>query len=187
MWGRIWLGVIGFSVLSAIALEQSVSPGAPLALTVGLAFFFGVVLTGAAALGWMCWRGLTAPSPLVKLPEDETLLASVLANHFSGWEGRGGRLFVTHTALHFVPHGFNFDLSPRAIPLSAIRAVEATGERTLLLQTDRADRFVVPGAPMLALLLGDALRGDRPLEAVLDLERFSAEASDRRVLTFRAR
>lgn len=186
MWSRIWLSVVGFSVISAIVLEQAGTGDAPLGLTVGVSFLFGVVLTVAAALGWMCWRGLTAPSPQAQVPEPERLLASAPANHFVGWEARGGRLFVTDAALRFVPHGFNFDLSARAIPLSSIRAVEATSERSLRVLSDRSDTFVVPEAPMVALLLGDVCRGDRTVEAVLDIDRFSAEPADRRVLTFRA-
>jgi len=187
VWRRFLLGVVLWGVVSAIWLEGEASPETPLALTVGLALLFGVVLTVGSVLAWVVWRGATHPAPTEALPEGERLIATALANHFSGWEGRGGRLFVTDVGLRFVPHGFNYDLSTATVPISSVVSGTALNERMLRIEADRPHTFVVPEAEMVSLWLRDVIRGDRSLEAVLDIDGFEAVPAGRRRLRFRAR
>jgi len=73
--------------------------GAALGLASGV--LFGILL--AAFVEWQRTR-LTGQSPC---REGERLLRQGLANHYRGWEGAGGWLYLTDQRLVFRSHGFN--------------------------------------------------------------------------------
>lgn len=75
---------------------------------------FGGITTMFSRSDW--FRGSTVPS----LAESEEIRYSGAATHFRGWEGVGGRLFLTEDRLVFQPHTLNIQSGEQSWPLSAI-------------------------------------------------------------------
>jgi len=78
----------------------------------------GVVLVGGGVLLWMLLGRTDVPAL------EGEILREVLANHFKGIEGRGGRLTITNHEISFRPHLFNVQRSPVWVPLSDIVSVD---------------------------------------------------------------
>lgn len=177
-------GVLFWSVVCSIQLEQLVGADAPLLLVVPLSALSGVLMTALSVLLWVGWQGLTRPAPEVVLPTKEAALASVGAWHLHGLDPRRGRLFVTSTGLRFVPSAFSVDHRSLYLPESAITDCVAQSGRRLQVQLgEHAAAFRLPQAPLVALWLMDVTRGDRSLDAALDIEGFTPEPSSQRRLT----
>lgn len=156
-----WLvaGVVCDVALTASAAANGKSP--ELGLTLGLSAFLGLCLVVIGGLVWMVGRGLIAAPPSVSLADpNEVLLASIPANHWSGWEARGGRLYLTNLALRFVPHRFNFDCSPREIPWESVRRVGSVGVNGVDVgRDDGGDAFVVEDSEAIAEAFFQIARG----------------------------
>ncbi len=60
-----------------------------------------------------------------ELLDGEQLLAEEMANLFRGWEGVGGRLYVTNRRVIFESHLLNFQRGVTEIPLEEIEDVSA--------------------------------------------------------------
>jgi hypothetical protein len=61
--------------------------------------------------------------PSVDLQPGEKLVAEVPANLFRGWEGVGGRLYITDRRIRFESHRLNFQSGPTEIRLSEVTSV----------------------------------------------------------------
>ncbi|MED5373399.1 MAG: hypothetical protein VX899_20435 [Myxococcota bacterium] len=86
-----------------------------LGLRILLTVCFGLVPAALIAVFWTMGRGLFLPRPTVRIGAGELVVGHAPANHRVGAEMRGGRLFVTDRALHFVPHRFNVQLETRSL------------------------------------------------------------------------
>ena len=177
-------GVLFWSVVCSIRLEQLVGADASLLLVVPLSALLGVLMTALSVLLWMSWQGLTCPAPEAVLSTREEALASVEAWHLHGLDPRRGRLFVTSRGLRFVPSAFSVDHRPLYLPASAITAcVAPSGHRIRIQLGAHVAVFRLSHAPLVALWLMDVTRGDRSLGAALDIEGFTPESSSRSRLT----
>jgi hypothetical protein len=123
--GMFWLMYTG-----ARAHHHDIEAHLPLAIGVSLlsGLGFAALVVGPA---FMLVRAL-ARAPVVVLEPGERLLGTVLANHFRGAEGRGGKLLLTSRRLAFRPHRFNVQLETWTTPLEAIRSFAFEGDRFLL-------------------------------------------------------
>ena len=181
--GRIF-GVLFWSIVCSIQLERYTGADTPLLLTVLLSALLGVIMTALSVLLSISWRGLTSPTPEVVLPRTEAAIASADAWHIHGLDPRRGRLFVTSAGLRFVPSAFSVDHRPLFLPTAAITSCRADNARRVRVQVgDRAAALVLPQAALVALWVMDVVRGDRDLDAILDIEGFTPEAPDRGRLT----
>jgi hypothetical protein len=73
-------------------------------------------------------------APEIPLLPGEQLLTMIPANHLEGFVAHGGKLRVTTQRLIFLPHGFNFKLTPVVIDWANVDGVAfgATAEFALL-------------------------------------------------------
>ncbi|PQO33345.1 hypothetical protein C5Y96_10865 [Blastopirellula marina] len=135
--GLIFLGVMGY-VLLALALAAF--------LFVITAFPFGFAM---GFFGEYQQRRFLA---MKLVPDDESLLYQGGANHFVGFEGVGGWLYLTDKMLRFKSHELNFQPHELAIPLSDITKIDPTRmagifPNGVLVNTKEGqpERFVVSG------------------------------------------
>ena len=107
-------------------MEATLEPPQPLSLSwkIGLSLLFGVVPAALLALFWTMARGLFIPKPELALEEGEVLVGHAAANHRIGAEMRGGRIFITDRALHFLPHRFNVQLDAASMSWDEVRLVD---------------------------------------------------------------
>jgi hypothetical protein len=84
------------------------------AVWIGSGVLFGVPM----ALFFELFRLLVKPK--TREFENETVQLQIPANHFAGWEGRGGWLTLTDSHLSFRAHDFNFQRHPLDIRLDEI-------------------------------------------------------------------
>lgn len=107
-------------------MAATLEPPEPLSLglKIGLSLLFGVGPAALIALFWTMARGLFIPKPELLLQADEVLVGHTAANHRIGAEMRGGRIFVTNHALHFVPHRFNVQVDTASMPWDQVRLVD---------------------------------------------------------------
>lgn len=107
-------------------MAATLDPPQPLSMAwkIGLSLLFGVVPAALIALFWTMARGLFIPKPALALAPDEVLVGHTAANHRIGAEMRGGRIFVTSHALHFVPHRFNVQVDTASMPWDQVRLVD---------------------------------------------------------------
>jgi hypothetical protein len=88
--------------------------------------------------------------PPLELEPGEKLLADVFANLFRGWEGVGGKLYITDRRIRFESHRWNGQPGPSEILLreaTAVRSFDNLGliPNGVLVETDegKSYRFVV--------------------------------------------
>lgn len=137
------LGTLAWFAVFWTSRHDAPEPPSPV-LMVGMSGFLGVSCGVIASLVALVFRAVARPAPALSLAlPGERARAFVRANHFKGWEGRGGTLHLTTHALHFVPHRFNFDVSGAVIDLGAIEEV-TTGMHLLVTAGGHTHRFVVP-------------------------------------------
>lgn len=107
-------------------MDATLDPPQPLSLAfkVALSLLFGLVPAALIALFWTMIRGLFLPKPSLNLGEGERLVGHAAANQRVGVEMRGGRIFVTDQALHFVPHRFNVQVEPVSMTWDEVRMVD---------------------------------------------------------------
>lgn len=121
--------------------------GSPRAIGWGLAagLLFGLLI--AAFAEWQRSR-FTRENPC---SDGERLLKQGPANHFRGWEGVGGWLYLTDKRLLFRPHRFNLQNRELAIPLEEVVDVQTCATAWVIpnglrvLTPKGAQRFVVEG------------------------------------------
>jgi hypothetical protein len=122
----------------------------PLGWVFGLAGLASGVVFGILMAAFAEWQRsrFTREDPC---HQGERLLKQGPANHFRGWEGVGGWLYLTDRRLLFRSHRFNVQRHELSIPLDAIleaRACATLGvvPNGLHVETARgAERFVVEG------------------------------------------
>jgi hypothetical protein len=144
-------------------LKMTVVAGVPFGICMGLFFSFqsststGIVLGSAAGLffglslatfaAWQASR-FTADDPDL---QGEQLLKQGAANHFLGWEGVGGWLYLTDKRLLFRSHRINVQNHALSMPLAEMVDVQTCSTawvvpNGLRVVTARGDeRFVVGG------------------------------------------
>lgn len=113
----------------------------------GLAFglLFGLLLAAFAA-----WQGSRFTREVPGL-EGEQLLKQGPANHFRGWEGVGGWLYLTDKRLLFRSHRFNVQNHELSMPLGEIVEVQTCSTAWVIpnglrvVTAQGAERFVVEG------------------------------------------
>lgn len=134
------LSVLGTLGTGALLWFSSVENGhdpleAPL-LMLGISVMCGV---GVAALVagpvWMV-RKMRSPKPVLALGPDENVIEEWPMNHFLGLESRGGRGYLTQSAIHFVPTRFVVQTDPWSLPLKAIVSATVEGGRLVVIRDD---------------------------------------------------
>lgn len=121
--------------------------GGSLGFVLGLCsgLFFGLMLAAFTA-----WQASQFTREVPDL-EGEQLLKQGPANHFCGWEGVGGWLYLTDKRLLFRSHRFNIQNHELSIPLVEIAEVETcltawiVSNGLRVVTTRGAERFVVEG------------------------------------------
>ncbi|MGL4549797.1 MAG: GRAM domain-containing protein, partial [Gemmataceae bacterium] len=144
-----------------MGLFFTVQWGSPYGFVVGSAggLPFGLLLAAFAA--WQSSR-FTRDVPR---SEGEKLLKQGPANHFRGWEGAGGWLYLTDRRLLFRSHHFNAQNHELSVPLEEILEVETCSTAWVIpnglrVVTARgAERFVVEGRRDWVEVIGKAKRG----------------------------
>jgi hypothetical protein len=73
-------------------------------------------------------------APEIPLAAGEQVLTTIPANHLEGFVSHGGKLRVTTQRLIFLPHGFNFKLTPVVIAWADVSGIAfgATAEFALI-------------------------------------------------------
>ncbi|MFT5583380.1 MAG: hypothetical protein ACI9VR_000958 [Cognaticolwellia sp.] len=170
-------------------IAATLAPPQPLSLAwkIGLSLLFGVVPAALIALFWTMARGLFLPKPQLELQNGEVLVGHAAANHRVGMEMRGGRIFATSHALHFLPHRFNVQQDAASMPWDQVRLVD-------LIQTPMGSKLTLHNAATQmdinlnakSLTPQDfravaACRGQNRLTALRAL-RFAAPAPDQKVM-----
>jgi hypothetical protein len=144
-------------------LKTTIFAGVPFGLFMGLFFtvqsgsFFGFgrglaagLLFGLLLAAFAAWQGsrFTLETPSL---EGEDLLKQGPANHFRGWEGVGGWLYLTDKRLLYRSHRFNVQNHELSMPLGEVVEVQTcltawvipNGLRVVT--TQGTERFVVEG------------------------------------------
>ena len=144
-------------------LKTAVFAGVPFGLFMGLFFTlqlqssFGFVLGLGAGLlfglllaAFAAWQASRFTREVPDL-EGEQLLKQGPANHFRGWEGVGGWLYLTDKRLLFRSHRFNVQNHELSMPLAEIVEVQTCPTAWIVpnglrvVTPSGAERFVVEG------------------------------------------
>ncbi|MFK8001060.1 MAG: hypothetical protein AB8H86_15800 [Polyangiales bacterium] len=131
------LGTLGMAAFLWFSmLENGRDPAAAPLFILGVSVMCGV---GFAALVagpvWMA-RKMRTPKPVLALGPDENVVEEWPMNHFLGLESRGGRGYLTESAIHFVPTRFVVQTEPWSLPLNAIVSATVEGGRLVVIRDD---------------------------------------------------
>lgn len=148
--GRWVLGAFTVSGLLAGPLALWVQSGATKPMGFGVALLIGgfmaLCIGPLAALFFMIGRAAFTAPTVVPLAPGERAFASLKANHWRGWEARGGRCFVTSEGLHWVPHRFNFQRDTVFVPWHEFHAI-LDETPSLVVQHQRGEEVLVMSNP----------------------------------------
>lgn len=143
------LGTLGTGALLWFSiLENGRDPlEAPLFM-LGVSLMCGV---GVAALVagpvWMA-RKMRSPKPVLALGPDENVVEEWPMNHFLGLESRGGRGYLTESAIHFVPTRFVVQTELWSLPLSKITSAKVEGGRLVVIRdADEQEHWLIAQNP----------------------------------------
>ena len=144
-------------------LKTAIFAGVPFGLLMGLFFAFRYgssfglasglacsVLFGLTIASFAAWQSSRFSRQAPAL-EGERIRKQGPANHFRGWEGVGGWLYLTDKRLLFRSHGFNVQRHELSMPLAEVADVQACSTAWVIpnglrLVTEKgAERFVVEG------------------------------------------
>jgi len=141
--------------------------------------FWGIVLPSIAVfcaagylMGWIMHKFAMAQRKKLKsvdgLFEGEKVLMEGPANHFVGWEGRGGWLTLTPTRLTFRSHGKNLRNQPVEISLDQIDSTTPSSTLGIIPNglrvarvNGKAEKFVVTNRTMWRALIEDTTKISR--------------------------
>jgi hypothetical protein len=147
-----------FALLGLIVFGWEIGGLAFLAIALVAGVPFGLMMAAFARSKSV--RRDTQPN----LEEGEKVLKEGPANHFMGFEGVGGRLFLTDRRLLFKSHRWNFQVHELSVPLAEVAGAKAVMTAGILpngLKVSRADgttdRFVVEGRGEWERLIRDAV------------------------------
>jgi hypothetical protein len=143
--------------------KTTIFAGVPFGLLMGLFFALryggafgcagglaGGVLFGLTMASFVAWQSSRFSRQAPAL-EGERIRKQGPANHFRGWEGVGGWLYLTDKRLLFRSHGFNVQRHELSMPLAEVADVQACSTAWVIpnglrLVTEKgAERFVVEG------------------------------------------
>ena len=143
--------------------KTAIFAGVPFGLLMGLFFALrygsafgcagglaGGVLFGLTMGSFVAWQSSRFSRQAPAL-EGERIRHQGPANHFRGWEGVGGWLYLTDKRLLFQSHGFNVQRHELSMPLTEVADVQACSTAWVIpnglrIVTEKsAERFVVEG------------------------------------------
>ena len=126
-----------------LSFKNGISLGIGLGLASGLSF--GLLLAAFAT-----WQGSRFERKAPSL-DGEQLLKQGPANHFRGWEGVGGWLYLTNKRLLFLSHSVNIQNHALSMPLTEIEEIQTCSTAWIIpnglriVTAQGVERFVVEG------------------------------------------